>query len=81
MDKATQRLKITEKVAFNIASEESYVYILSCTKLFKKLTKMVHFGEFLQTLSLRSNSVIPERSFLKGQKLVKNAKIQRRHFE
>ena len=42
---ATRCLKITEKVSFNIASEASYVYILS------------------------------------GQKLIKNAKIQKRHFE
>ena len=31
----TQCLKITEKVAFNIASEASYVYILSCQKFIK----------------------------------------------
>ena len=29
---STQRLKITEKVSFNIASEASYVYILSGQK-------------------------------------------------
>ena len=39
-------LKITEKVSFNIASEASYVYILSGQKLIKK-AKIVHFGEFL----------------------------------
>ena len=38
-------LKITEKVSFNIASEASYVYILSGQK-FIKMPKMVHFGEF-----------------------------------
>ena len=31
----TQCLKITEKVAFNIASEASYVYILSGQKFIK----------------------------------------------
>ena len=31
-----QCLKITEKVSFNIASEASYVYILSGQKLIKK---------------------------------------------
>ena len=41
-------LKITEKVSFNIASEASYVYILSVQKLIKK-AKKVHFGEFLKT--------------------------------
>ena len=33
--KETQCLKITEKVSFNIASEASYVYILSKQKLIK----------------------------------------------
>ena len=32
---STQCLKITEKVSFNIASEASYVYILSCQKFIK----------------------------------------------
>ena len=41
-------LKITEKVSFNIASEASYVYILSGQKLIKN-AKNVHFGEFLKT--------------------------------
>ena len=35
MCKCTRCLKITEKVAFNIASEASYVYILSRWKLIK----------------------------------------------
>ena len=51
----TQCLKITEKVSFNIASEASYVYILSQTVLLDML-------------------------ILKGQNLLKNAKIQMRHF-
>ena len=38
-------LKITEKVAFNIASEASYVYILSGHKLIKK-AKNGQFGVF-----------------------------------
>ena len=41
-------LKITEKVAFNIASEASYIYILSWQK-FINMPKMVNFGEFLKT--------------------------------
>ena len=44
-------LKITEKVSFNIASEASYVYILSGQKLIKN-DKMVHFGEFLKKLKI-----------------------------
>ena len=37
-------LKITEKVSFNVASEASYVYILSGQKL-----ELVNFAEFLKT--------------------------------
>ena len=41
-------LTITEKVSFNIASEASYVYILSGQKLIKN-AKNGQFGEFLKT--------------------------------
>ena len=64
-------LKITEKVSFNIASEASYVYILS--------GQMVNFGEFLKPEAC-GQTVSPDRSVLIGQKLVENAKIQMRHF-
>ena len=40
-----QCLKIIEKVAFNIASEASYVYILSGQKLIKN-AKNSQFGDF-----------------------------------
>ena len=43
----TRCLKITEKVSFNIASEASYVYILSGQKLIKN-AKNAQFGEFLK---------------------------------
>ena len=43
-----QCLKITEKVAFNIASEASYVYILRGQK-FPKNAKNGQYGEFLKT--------------------------------
>ena len=49
-------LKITEKVSFNIASEASYVYILSEQKLIKN-AKNGPFWRVLKTWSLRSNSV------------------------
>ena len=42
------------------------------------MPNIVHFGEFLKTWSLRSNSVTRHVDFLKGQKLVENAKM--RHF-
>ena len=54
--------KLQKKVAFNIASEASYVYILSGQKLIKN-AKMVHFDEFLKTWSFRSNSVTRQLSF------------------
>ena len=65
-------LKITEKVSFNIASEASYVYILSGQKLIKN-AKSGHFGEFLTTWN--GQTVFPDRSILIGQKLMKNVKI------
>ena len=43
----SQCLKITEIVAFNIASEASYVYNLSGQKLIKN-AKNSQFGEFLK---------------------------------
>ena len=58
------------KVAFNSASEASYVYILS------------QFGEFLENWSLRSNSVTRQVNFNQtkiGEKC-QCLKIQMRHF-
>ena len=46
-----QRLKITEKVSFKIASEASYVYIFSGQKFIKN-AKIGQFGEFLKNLKL-----------------------------
>ena len=54
--KFSQSLKITEKVAFNIASEASYVYIFSRQKLIK-IAKNGPFGDFLKTWS--SQTVLP----------------------
>ena len=45
----------SKKVSFNIASKANYVYISSGQRFIKN-AKMVHFGEFLKTWSLRSNS-------------------------
>ena len=47
----SQCLKITEKVAFSIASEASYVYILSGQKFIKN-AKNGQFGKFLKIWSL-----------------------------
>ena len=46
--KQAQCLKITEKVTFNIASEASYVYILSGQKLIKN-AKTGPLGQVLKT--------------------------------
>ena len=65
-------LKITEKVSFNIASEASYVYILSGQKLIKN-AKNGQIGDFWKTEAC-GQTVLPDRSVLIGQKLVENAK-------
>ena len=66
-----------QKVAFNIASEASYVYILSGQKFFKN-AKNSQFWRVLENLC--GQTVLPDMSLLKGQKMVKNAKIQMQHF-
>ena len=55
-------LKITEKVAFNIASEASYVYI-SCQKLIKKAKKKSILASFLKPQDCGQN-LLPDRSLL-----------------
>ena len=72
---AARCLKITEKVSFNIASEASYVYILSGQKLIKKAKKWLILASFWKPEAC-GQTVLPDRSVLKGQKLVGNAKIQ-----
>ena len=78
----SQCLKITQKVSFNIASEASYVYILSGQKFIKNAEK----GQFLRVFDkpeVCGQTVLPDRSILIGQKLTENAKMaksQMRHF-
>ena len=71
-------LKITEKVSFNIASELSYVYILSGQKLIKN-AKIGPFWRIFEKAC--GQTELPARSALIGQKLVENPKIQMRHFQ
>ena len=61
-----------KKVAFNIASEASYVYILSGQKLLKN-SILASFWK----LDAWGQTVLPDRSILIGQKLVENAKIEK----
>ena len=56
-----QCLKITEKVSFNIASEASYLYILSGQLI--KNARNGQLGEFSTNWSLRSNSVTRKVTF------------------
>ena len=54
-----------KKVSFNIASEASYVYILSGQNLIKNAKN----GQFLVSLwKPCGQTVLPDRSMLKGQK-------------
>ena len=79
----TRCLKITEKVSFNIASEASYVYILSGQKFIKN-AKNGPFWRVFSKPEACGQTVLPDRSALIGQKLVENAKIKKfklRHFE
>ena len=73
-------LKITEKSSFNIASEATYVYILSGQKLIKN-AKIAQFGDFFE--NVKSNSVTRQVSFNRtkiGGKC-QNSKIQMGHSE
>ena len=66
-----QLLKVFENVLFNIASEASYIYILSGQKFFKNAKKC----QFWKPEAC-GQTVLPDRSFLIRQKLMGNAKIE-----
>ena len=69
-------LKIIEKVSFNIASEASYVYILSGQKFIKNAKKWSILASFWK-LETCFQTVLPDISLIIVQKLMKNAKIQK----
>ena len=75
----SQCLKISQKVAFNIASEASYVLSGQNSS---KMAKMVQFDEFLTNWSYLSNSVARQATFnrTKIDRKCQNWKIQMRHF-
>ena len=64
-------LKIAQKVAFDIASEASYVYILSR----KKFIKNAKNGQFWQT-EATILTVLPDKPILIEQKSIESAKIR-----
>ena len=69
-------LKIAQKVACNIASEASYVYILSVQKLIKNAKKWSILTSFRKPETC-GQTELPDRSFFIGQRLVENDKIQK----
>ena len=60
----TQCLEITENVSFNIASEASYVYILSRQKFIETAKKWSILAIFLKPEAC-GQTVLPDRSLLK----------------
>ena len=72
-------LKIAQKVAFNIASGASYVYILSGQKFIKN-AKKCRILRVLENLKFAVKQYYQTGNF-NATKIGKNAKIQMRHFE
>ena len=58
---STRCLKITEKVSFNMASEASYVYILSGQNLIKNVKKWSNLANFGKP-EAGGQTVLPDRS-------------------
>ena len=52
LEQRSRCLKITEKVSFNIASEASYVYILSSGQKLIKNPKIGQFWQIFENLKL-----------------------------
>ena len=73
-----RRLKITEKVTFNV-SEASYVYILSEQKLTKNSQKGP-FGRVLENLKIAVKQCCQTGQFYQDKNLWENAKIRMPHF-
>ena len=69
-------MKITETVSFNIASEASYVYILSGQKLIDNAKNWSILASFWKPKAC-GQTVLPDKSVLIGQELVKKVKIQK----
>ena len=76
----TRCLKITEKVSFEIASEASYVYILSGQKLIQNAKNGPFYASFWKPEAC-GQTVLPDRSVLIGQNLAENAESQMQHIE
>ena len=73
----------SQKKSHSTLRAKRATFTFRVNKSWLKMSKMVHFGEFLKTWSLRSNSVTRQVSFNRtkiGGKC-QNAKIRMRHFE
>ena len=70
------RLSNHRKVSFNIASEVSYVCILSGQKFIKN-AKNGPFWRVFEKPEACGQTVLPDRSVLIEQKLVENTKIRK----
>ena len=68
-------MKTTEKVSCNIASEASYVYILSGQKLIENAKKWFILASFGKPKAF-GQTVLPDKSALIGQKMVKMLKLK-----
>ena len=65
-----------KKVAFNIASEASFVYFLSGQKFIENAKNWSILASFWKPETC-SQTVLPDGSILIGQKLVGKAKIEK----
>ena len=65
-----------KSLLFNFASEVSHVYILSGQKIIKN-AKNGQFWRVFETPEVYGQTVLPDRSLLIGQKLMRNAKIEK----
>ena len=74
----------SQKKSYSTLRAKRAMFTFWVDKSSLKMPKIVHFGEFLKTWSLRSNSVTRQVNLI-GQKLVRkcqilNVKIEMRHF-
>ena len=69
-----------KNVSFNIASEASYVYILSGQKFIKNV-KNCQFWRFLEKPKDCCQTVLPDMSLLTGKKIGGNANIEKSKYD
>ena len=65
-----------KSLIFNLVSEANNVYILLSGQKFLKMPKLLNLSSFGKREAC-GQTVLPDRSILIGQKLVKNVKIEK----